>query len=206
MVQSMRDRKKAQTRDALITAGIRLFAEHGFAAVTVADIAAAVDVSPRTFHRYFPDKVELLFAHDDELQVIVRGALAHQPQGAEPIMVVRSVLAAISERLGNTHAELVIRERLLNQASVLRDRNLAKRAATEQLLAGHLADRLGVAVDEDVRPRWWAGVAFATFTAGYQTWLARGGELSVHMASAIRLLEPDPTSRAVTGDDRTPPS
>ncbi len=200
MVQSMRDRKKAQTRDALITAGIRLFAERGFAAVTVADIAAAVDVSPRTFHRYFPDKVELLFADDHELQVIVRGALQQQPPGAEPSMVVRSVLAAISERLGNTHAELVIREQLLSRTSVLRDRNLAKRAAIEQLMAEHLATRLGVAVDEDARPRWWAGVTFVTFNAGYQTWLAHGGELSAHLDSAIRLLEPSPTT--TTSDRR----
>ncbi|WP_375480477.1 TetR family transcriptional regulator [uncultured Jatrophihabitans sp.] len=193
MVQSMRERKKAQTRDALIAAGIQLFAEHGFAAVTVADIAAAVDVSPRTFHRYFPDKVELLFAHDDEVLEIVRDALRQEPDGADPITVVRSVLAAITERLAGSHAELAIREQLLNQAAVLRDRNLAKRAAVEQLLAEHLAIRLRVAVDEDVRPRWWAGVAFATFTAGYQTWLAQGGELSAHLASAIRLLEPNPT-------------
>lgn len=197
----MRERKKAQTRDALIDAGIQLFAEHGFAAVTVADIAAAVDVSPRTFHRYFPDKVELLFAQDDELLDIVGRTLHEQPGGADPITTVRAVLAAITERLAGQHAELVIRERLLNQATVLRDRNLAKRAATEHLMAQHLAASLGVALDEDVRPRWWAGVAFATFTAGYQTWLAQGGELSAHLASAIRLLEPDPHHRA-TADDR----
>ena len=109
MVQSMRDREKAQTRDALIDAGIQLFAEHGFAAVTVADIAAAVDVSPRTFHRYFPDKVELLFAHDDELLEIVRNALHEQPDGADPITAVQAVLAAITERLAGHHGELAIR-------------------------------------------------------------------------------------------------
>lgn len=202
----MRERKKAQTRDALIAAGIQLFADRGFATVTVADIAAAVDVSPRTFHRYFPDKVELLFAHDDALAEIIREALRQQPDGAEPIAMVRAVLATITERLAHNHAELAIREQLVNQATVLRDRNLAKRAATEQLVAEHLATRLGVAVDEDVRPRWWAGVALATFTAGYQTWLAQGGELSAHLASAIRLLEPVPITPApATGDERTPP-
>lgn len=92
-------------------------------------------------------------------------------------MVVRSVLTAVGERLGGKHAERVIRHQLLTEVPVLRDRDLAKRAATEELVAEHLAQRLGVDVDHDVRPRWWAGVAFATFAAGYQTWLAQGGSV-----------------------------
>lgn len=169
---------------------MRLFAERGFQSVTVADIAGQADIAPRTFHRYFPDKVELFFAHDQELREIVRDAIQQEPPGVEPVVVILSVLAAVGERLAGQHAELVIRDRLLREAPALRDRDLAKRAALEQLVAEHLADRFGVAVDQDVRPRWWAGVAFATFAAGYQAWLAQGGELSVHLASAAHLLDP----------------
>lgn len=186
--ESLRERKKQRTRDALVAAGMRLFAEHGFQAVTVADISAQADIAPRTFHRYFPDKVELLFAPDDELRRTVAAALQEAPPGVEPVTVVRSVLAAVAEHMPGSHAELVVRERLIRQAPGLRDRDLAKRAALEELVAEHLAERLGVGVDQDVRPRWWAGVAFATFTAGYQAWLAQGGDLMAHLASADRLL------------------
>ncbi len=193
MVQTLRERKKERTRDALVTAGMQLFAERGFQSVTVADIAARADIAPRTFHRYFPDKVELLFAGDQELRETVRLALQQEPPGVDPVMVVRSVLTAVGERLAGKHAELVIRHQLLTEVPALRDRDLAKRAATEELVAEHLAQRLGVGVDHDVRPRWWAGVAFATFAAGYQTWLAQGGDLSAHLDSAARLLDHDKT-------------
>jgi AcrR family transcriptional regulator len=194
MIQSLRERKKERTRHTLVAAGMRLFAERGFQSVTVADIAAEADIATRTFHRYFPDKVELLFARDQELRETVRVALEQDPPGADPVVVMRSVLTAIGAHLADHHAELVTRDRLLMGVPVLRNRELAKRAATEQLVAEHLARRLGVVIDQDVRPRWWAGVAFATFTAGYQAWLAQGGELSAHLASAAGLLDQTQTS------------
>jgi AcrR family transcriptional regulator len=188
VAQSLRERKKERTREALVAAGMRLLADRGFDAVTVADIAAEADVAPRTFHRYFPDKAELLFSADTELLETVRAALDRQPPGAAPVDLLRAVLAAVCEPLAGRHDELVARNRLLKEVPAVRDRDLAKRAALEELMAGHLAKRLGVEVDQDVRPRWWAGVGYATFTAGYQSWLGQGGDLAAHIASAAQLL------------------
>ena len=91
---------------------------------------------------------------------------------------VLALLDAACQPLAGLHTELVTRERLLEQVPALRARDLTKRFSQEQMVAEHLADRLDVSIDEDVRPRWWAGVAFAAFR-GRLPYLAHPGRSTV---------------------------
>jgi AcrR family transcriptional regulator len=58
----LRERSKARRRDAIIRAALELFAEHGYDATTIADIAAAADVAPRTVAMYFRSKQDIAMA------------------------------------------------------------------------------------------------------------------------------------------------
>jgi AcrR family transcriptional regulator len=71
----LRDRKRQRTRQALISAAMRLFQEKGYEQTTVAEIAAAAEVSTKTFFNHFASKDEVLFPHlsariDDAVAVI----------------------------------------------------------------------------------------------------------------------------------------
>lgn len=77
----LRSRKKAKTRQALVEAAMDLFAHKGFESTTVEEIAAAADVSRRTFFRYFPTKDLVLFPHQDAQIDRFRRILGHPAPG-----------------------------------------------------------------------------------------------------------------------------
>jgi AcrR family transcriptional regulator len=58
----LRERKKEQTRRLIADTARRLFAERGFDAVRVAEIAQAADVAEKTVFNYFPTKEDLFYS------------------------------------------------------------------------------------------------------------------------------------------------
>ena len=95
----LRERKKRRTRQALATAALRLFAERGYEETTIADIAAAADVSPRTFFSYFPSKEDVVFAEVDDRLEEVADRMAHRPPGEPPLETIRTAMVEVIEAL-----------------------------------------------------------------------------------------------------------
>ena len=97
----LRERKKAETRAALSQAVLHLALERGLDAVTADDIAAAANVSVRTFHNYFGTKEEaLVAAWRSEFRVYV-DALRDRPAD-EPILAsLEHVFSRIASSVGN---------------------------------------------------------------------------------------------------------
>lgn len=90
---SRRDRKKERTRREIYEAAMRLFAERGFAAVTIADICEAADVGRGTFFLHFPSKAALLYEFNQRVAEEFRASLV------EPRAPARDELCALVERI-----------------------------------------------------------------------------------------------------------
>src|SRR5512146_1524689 len=92
----LRARKKIETRLALARAAMRLFEERGYAATTVDDIAAAANVSRRTFFRYFATKEEVFIVDPEGKFAALHVALAHGPPGEPTIAALRRGVVALT--------------------------------------------------------------------------------------------------------------
>src|ERR1700689_5570392 len=79
----LRERKKARTRASLREHALRLFREQGYQATTVEQIAAAAEVSPSTFFRYFPTKEDVVLQDDMDTRMIQ--AFERQPAALGPV-------------------------------------------------------------------------------------------------------------------------
>lgn len=91
----LRERKKLHTRIALIDAAFALFASQGYEATTVDQIAAAVDISPRTFFRYFASKEDVALAPLCGVEENFVQAVAVYPAGASDLDALNACAALI---------------------------------------------------------------------------------------------------------------
>ena len=89
-----RARKKAATRALVLETAQRLFAERGFDAVTISDIAATADVAVQTVFNHFATKEELFFAGRAPWVEAPAGAVRTRPEGACPLAALRRALVA----------------------------------------------------------------------------------------------------------------
>lgn len=127
----LRARKRARTREEIVTAAYRLFAEHGYATVTVDDIVDAAEVSRSTFFRYFGDKQEVVFAREEEVRADVAGReLSRQVSAAdtfdEAMRQLRVITVDAYRAVAKRTAEHKVHERLIDENPELHDRHVRK--------------------------------------------------------------------------------
>ena len=118
----LRERKKEKTRDALIASAIHQFARRGFDHVTVEEIAASCDVSPRTFFRYFASKEDVLFADSDARCEHLLASLAEQDPDASPLQALEAAVRLVAEDYAEQNEVLRARHAIVTATPSLRTR------------------------------------------------------------------------------------
>src|ERR1700716_1359464 len=156
----LRERKKQKTRDTIIKVALDLFAERGYEQTTIAEIADAAEVSPRTIFAYFPSKEDIVFCQLPEAQARLGQALRERPDGATALDVLRDFIAASLSSDPNT----VLRKRIVESDETLQRGERARNGPFEQLLVEAIAEDLHAGPD-DIRPPIAAAAAVAAFTA-----------------------------------------
>jgi AcrR family transcriptional regulator len=129
-------------RERLVVAAVDLFAEQGYDATTVAQIAERAGMTKSTFFRYFPDKRELLSAGQETLALLLAEGIAEAPAGASPLEAVASGLVRASSAMGPVNRELGPRLKAAIAASAeLQERHVLKGVGLAAVMTAALVDR-----------------------------------------------------------------
>lgn len=159
----LRERKKARTRAAIQRQALLLFAERGYEATTVQQIAAAAEVSESTFFRYFPTKEAV--ALWNPVYPMFAEAVRSQPTSLSPARAIRAGLREALARLSPAEqAEQLERLALLLSAPPLRAVLVDQLNGPMRLFAELVAERSGRRPD-DVAVRALAGAVLGVSLA-----------------------------------------
>ncbi|MFJ9850337.1 TetR/AcrR family transcriptional regulator [Streptomyces sp. NPDC101150] len=139
-----RERKKAQTRQALADAAVRLFTERGFDNVGVREVAEAADVSLSTLFKHFPSKEALVFDLDADVESALLAAVRDRAPGQSALHALRDHLVGTRTAVRTDDPTFV----LVESTPALRDFARRMWSRHEKALAATLADAAGLAPDD----------------------------------------------------------
>ncbi|MGD6749433.1 TetR/AcrR family transcriptional regulator [Streptomyces sp. BH105] len=172
-------------------AALDLFDEHGYDAVTVTQIAERAGLTRRTFHRYFPDKREILFAGSERLpRAVAEAVIATDPE-CGPLRAALSGLREVGSQVTAMVADSGRRRAIIESSAELKERERSKSAAVTAALQdaleqrgiapteAHLAARVASVVSDEAFGRWTDGEGpfprcFDAAEAALNAVLARG--------------------------------
>jgi AcrR family transcriptional regulator len=142
--EGLRARKKRATREAILVHAMALFGEHGYDAVTVADVARAAGVSEKTVFNYFPAKEDLVFNEGQARRDALIDAIRTRPPGASLVEPFRSQTEELIARVElGPDQRIVAIPRLVAGSTVLRERLFIGWEREAALLTPVIAEETG---------------------------------------------------------------
>ncbi len=169
-VTGLRERKRQQTRERLTRAAMALFLERGFEATTLDDIAAAAEISRRSFFHYFASKEDVVFAWHEETTAALIAAVEARPAKESMLTAAENAISAMVRQL--EPGEAIAMARLKRDNPALQARDQVKYEKLERALAVALEKRAGK--PEKLQARLVAMIATGAMRIGGELWAAEG--------------------------------
>lgn len=159
---TLRERKKAKTREKIVSVALRLFADDGYANTTIARIAEEAEVSPRTVATYFPAKEDIVFYLSDMTKQRLVLAIEERDTGVDTMTALRKWLLEERELFEQHHELMGCQQKVIDNEAALRAHEQAVMRDFELVLADGLALDLGMG-STDLEPRLAAAATMAVF-------------------------------------------
>jgi AcrR family transcriptional regulator len=148
-MSSLRERKRARTRQALIDAAAELFERRGYDRTTIADIAAAADISTRTFFAYFASKEDVLFPDAEARVRVALTAIDKRRPDERPAEVLVRALREVGEAGDDMVGRMAaLRLRLIRSVPAVRGRGLQLQYDAQAVIANSLRAAFPDELDE----------------------------------------------------------
>jgi AcrR family transcriptional regulator len=174
MREGLRERKKAETHQALAKAALDLADRLGPDRVTVEAIADAAGVSPRTFFNYFSSKEDAIVGIAPAHSSALLADLLARPEGEPPLDALRAVVLAVAERLQAVGDDWVVRHRLIQKHQSLAVTRASWFAEVERRMAEEIARRTGLDPGLDVYPMLVVSATIGALRVAIDVWQDRG--------------------------------
>lgn len=137
--ESVRERKRRETRQRIVDAGLKLFASNGYEATTLDAIAAEAGISRRTFFHYFKSKDEILISMQSGLGEQLAAAIGAQPGHKRPLRALRDAMLGLAAPYSPT--ELLALDKLMRSSETVQARKQAGYIRDEAMVFSALRER-----------------------------------------------------------------
>lgn len=187
--ESLRERKKQQTKAALATSAYKLFKKQGYYLTSIEDITTLANFAPRTFFLHYSSKEDLLFPDADHIKANLEAVM--NTRGSKPALTtLEQWIFSITDHKRSQDVEILgLRQRIIQADKSLQAREKMYLSAVEEVLAKEIAKDLSCS-PRGLVPKLTAAAAIAVCTVvnDYVGLDASAKETPAHIAVAMEFL------------------
>lgn len=176
----LRSLKKRANRLSLQRAALELVAERGLAAVTIDEIAAVANMSPRSFFNYFTSKEESLFAFDPEEAAALHKRLETLLPDESPFVALSTVIGEIMARTDADPRDLELRNAVVEREPTLLEDLMAVNMQFEEGFVEAVRRRLGASDTSDGYPEVLVASCLAAARTALRVWCKEDHRATLH--------------------------